>query len=133
MEPMIVWLRLAAGGGIEKLLSGVVQKHGVSAVVRHLQVERDDVHAWARARKVPDELHDEVRALHERLLGHGHRGRVVDAERAPGGHGAGVVDLDVARQMQSDGKSLSEIGDHFGVTKQAVSKALKKAEACDGA
>jgi DNA invertase Pin-like site-specific DNA recombinase len=37
-----------------------------------------------------------------------------------------VIDIARAKQMRAAGQSLSEIGNHFGITKQGVAKALKK-------
>lgn len=113
----LAWLRLSAceEGTPERVLSELLRRRGVSTVLARLDIERHVLAAWVADKAVPDTFHSLVCEVY--------RSTVAADQRA----GVGKIDVAKAVEMRASDEKLDVIAATFDVSKQAVSKALKKA------
>jgi len=122
MDMNLAWLRLAAAaeGTPERVLSELLRRRGVSTVVRGLEIDKVELAVWLQEKLIPDEFHVRVCDLYKSQL--------ATDQRA----GVGKIDVEVAVGQRARGEKHSVIAAEFGVTRQAVTKALKKARRPEG-
>lgn len=118
----LAWLRFATRpeGSAERLLSDLLRRHGVGAVLRGLGIDRMTLGTWREASAVPGDRASSVVALHARLM------LVAVPVATEQRLGIGKIDVEEASRLVEEGEKQEAIAARFGVTKQAVSKALKK-------
>lgn len=116
MDMNLAWLRLAAcdEGTPERVLSELLRRKGVGTVLRLLEVDRVTLALWCQDQEVPDERHVAICELYKSLLASDRR------------LGVSKIDIDVAVARRDRGEKQAVIAAEFGVTQQAVAKALKK-------
>lgn len=121
-----LWFSSAPEGSAERKLSEVLRRRGVSAVLRGLDITRDVLVEWRAAKAVPLDRVRSLEALHVAMF----------AEPVPLATqqrlGVGKIDMQRARELRGEGVKLAAIAAEMDVTKQAVSKALKKAKGAEG-
>lgn len=119
MDMNLAWLKLASSeeGTPERVLSELLRRRGVGTVLRVLGVERVELARWCHRQQVPDEQHVSVCEAYKSLLASDYRS------------GVGKIDLEVAQAMAAQGEKQEVIAVEFGVSPQAVSKALKRSRA----
>ncbi len=119
----LAWLRFSGApeGSVERKLSEVLQRRGVSAVLRGLDINRDTLAAWRHVTAVPLDRVRSVEDLHASIF----------AEPVPLATqqrlGVGKIDVPRALELRGEGVKLDAIAAEMDVSKQAVSKALKRA------
>lgn len=113
----LAWLRLSSceEGTPERTLSELLRRRGVSTLLKQLGIERVELALWVREKRVPDERHEDVCEIY----------RSMDADRRSSG-AEPRLDVEVAAGMVARGEKLDFVGAEFGVSKQAVSKAMKR-------